>query len=192
MHLFVLLRQTIEELARKSTLGEQIYFLNREELPQLLDESHAESLHSVVNDRQSNWKRSLSLSMPAVIDSTRTNELFSVEPSSRQGTKFQGAALSGGIATGRLVTFEEIQTGTASVGCVVLISSLDAGKFPQLAAALAVIVERGGMLSHGAVLARQMKLPVVMLHDAGKLLNGATQVEVDGNVGQVRILEPGS
>ena len=60
---------------------------------------------------------------------------------------------------------------------------------PLFYCAAAVITECGSPLSHGAVTAREMRIPAVMaVHDAlGKLQNGE-KVQVDGTHGRVHRL----
>ena len=52
-------------------------------------------------------------------------------------------------------------------------------------AACAVVVERGGMLSHGAIVARQIGLPVVVVSQATRLLHDGQVVVVDADRGCV-------
>jgi pyruvate,water dikinase len=55
--------------------------------------------------------------------------------------------------------------------------------------AAALIVERGGALSHGAIVARDFGIPAVALPEATRLLTDGKQVRVDGNAGMVHLLE---
>jgi pyruvate,water dikinase len=58
--------------------------------------------------------------------------------------------------------------------------------------AKALVIERGGMLSHGAIIAREFGVPcVVGLAGASRLIEHGMIVDVDGDAGTVR-LEPGS
>ena len=56
---------------------------------------------------------------------------------------------------------------------------------PLFVNAAALIVERGGTLSHGAIVAREMGLPAVVLVGAMRLLEEGELVEVDGTRGCV-------
>jgi pyruvate,water dikinase len=51
-------------------------------------------------------------------------------------------------------------------------------------------MERGGMLSHGAVVAREYGIPaVVNISSATKLIKDGQKIQVDGNRGIVTFLE---
>lgn len=60
---------------------------------------------------------------------------------------------------------------------------------PLFYSAIAVITESGGPLSHGAVTAREMKIPAVMsIRDCLARLKNGTRVRVEGTTGRVVIL----
>ncbi len=70
-------------------------------------------------------------------------------------------------------------------GYVLVCESTDPGWTPLFVNASAIIIERGGMLSHGAVVAREMGKPAVVLADAMRLLGDGEMVTVDGMQGVV-------
>ncbi|MGI9611795.1 MAG: PEP/pyruvate-binding domain-containing protein [Acidimicrobiales bacterium] len=77
-------------------------------------------------------------------------------------------------------------------GGVIVAETTDASWSPLFVRAAAVIVERGGPLSHAAILARELGLPCVMnVQGATKVLAG-TSVLVDGDQGAVVIESKGS
>jgi pyruvate,water dikinase len=61
---------------------------------------------------------------------------------------------------------------------------------PLFYSAAAVVTESGGPLSHGAVTAREMRLPAVMsVRDVLAVLKNGQRIRVDGSHGRVHILE---
>ena len=63
---------------------------------------------------------------------------------------------------------------------------------PAIAYASAWIVDEGGILSHAAVLSRELKIPCIIgTKIATKVLKDGMIVEVDANKGVVKILERG-
>ena len=53
-----------------------------------------------------------------------------------------------------------------------------------------LVIERGGMLSHGAIVAREFGIPcVVGVQHATRELLHAGQIEVDGDRGEVHVLD---
>jgi pyruvate,water dikinase len=67
----------------------------------------------------------------------------------------------------------------------------DPGWIPLYPAASALLVERGGLLSHSAIVAREMGLPtVVSLKGLTQKLKSGMRVRIDGEAGLVQILDP--
>jgi len=76
-----------------------------------------------------------------------------------------------------------------AAGAVLVASATDASWSPLFIKAGAVVVERGGPLSHAAILARELGLPAVLnVPGATEVLDGE-QVTVDGDAGVVVIRE---
>lgn len=62
---------------------------------------------------------------------------------------------------------------------------------PLFASASAVVTDAGGVLSHCAVVAREYCIPAVVgTGEATALLRDGQVIEVDGDAGVVRIVEP--
>jgi rifampicin phosphotransferase len=62
---------------------------------------------------------------------------------------------------------------------------------PFFATASAVVTDAGGVLSHCAVVAREYRIPAVVgTGEATALLRDGQEIEVDGDAGVVRIVEP--
>ncbi|MCY7383187.1 MAG: glycerol-3-phosphate acyltransferase [Microcoleus sp. CAN_BIN18] len=84
------------------------------------------------------------------------------------------------------------RTVTADLGenAIVVVPYTDAGWAPLLLGATAIISEVGGQLSHGAIVAREYKIPAVMnIAEATTRLRDGQKVRVDGYLGTVELLE---
>ncbi|MEG4283865.1 glycerol-3-phosphate acyltransferase [Microcoleus sp. A006_D1] len=84
------------------------------------------------------------------------------------------------------------RTVTTDLGenAIVVVPYTDAGWAPLLLAATAIIAEVGGQLSHGAIVAREYKIPAVMnVAEATTRLRDGQKVRVDGYLGTVELLE---
>jgi pyruvate,water dikinase len=73
---------------------------------------------------------------------------------------------------------------------IVVVPYTDAGWAPLLLGATAIIAEVGGQLSHGAIIAREYKIPAVMnIPEATTRFRDGQKVRVDGYLGTVELLE---
>ena len=103
------------------------------------------------------------------------------------GDRLTGIAASPGRFTGRAIVVHD-PTGTSPPpGAVLVARATDAAWSPLFIDAGAVIVERGGPLSHAAIVARELGLPAVLdVRGATRHLDGR-MVTVDGSAGIVAI-----
>ena len=75
----------------------------------------------------------------------------------------RGVAGSGGSAEGRVfVVRDGSELARLPHGAVLVVSACDVGLCPVLPAVRAVVSENGGMVSHGAMLASALGVPVVV------------------------------
>jgi pyruvate,water dikinase len=103
----------------------------------------------------------------------------------RSGQVLSGWAASGGQHTGRARVLVDPQPAKLEPGDVLVARATDAAWTPVFVAAGAIVVERGGPLSHAAVVARELGLPAVLnVTGAADFLDGRT-VTVDGDRGRV-------
>ncbi len=66
----------------------------------------------------------------------------------------------------------------------------DPGWVFLLANAKGIITEKGSLLSHTAIIARELKIPsIVAVENATELLKTGDIVEMDGNTGEIRVIK---
>ena len=76
-------------------------------------------------------------------------------------------------------------------GDILVAPSTDPGWTPLFLRAKAVVMETGGFLSHGAIVAREYGLPgVANIPSILDQLDDGVWIEVNGSIGQVRIVRP--
>jgi pyruvate,water dikinase len=101
-----------------------------------------------------------------------------------------GTSVCGGVATGRARVLTEVsQTRELTAGDILVTRQTDPGWAPAFVHIGALVLERGGMLSHGAILAREFGIPTIVgiAGATGCIADGA-RVRVDADHGDVRIL----
>ena len=104
------------------------------------------------------------------------------------GAVLKGVAAAPGKVTARARLVHDPR-GTELAGDVLVANRTDPGWVPLFPSARAVVVERGSVLSHSAIVAREFGIPcVVGLRDALSLLRDGAMVEVDGGAGTVTVL----
>ncbi len=102
-------------------------------------------------------------------------------------SRLQGLGISPGVVRGRVrVIHSPADGGRLQPGEILVARATDPGWTPLFARAGGLILELGGMLSHGAVVAREYRLPgVVNIPGATTRLRDGVEVTIDGRGGAV-------
>ncbi|MCH8295748.1 hypothetical protein IH992_32110, partial [Candidatus Poribacteria bacterium] len=183
---YELIRKALLELDRRYQLDGGIFYLTPDELSSL---TKGEDLQSVIAERKMKRKQLLQIELPDVIYSDSLNRIGE-PPAIEAKDEIKGLGVSVGTATGKAyVLFDPADARIDDRDYVLVCPSTDPGWTPLFLHAAALVMERGGMLSHGAVVAREYGIPaVVNVTAATKRLQNGQRVRVDGSRGIVSIL----
>ena len=105
---------------------------------------------------------------------------------------FFGRGVSKGIFRGEVLKIKSLQEVRAmeAKGKILLSYSTDPGWFPYLNMAGGLITERGSLLSHSAILARELEKPaVVNIPNIMEELQSGDIVEIDGDLGICSVIK---
>ena len=105
---------------------------------------------------------------------------------------FFGRGVSKGIFRGEVLKIKSLQElrATEAKGKILLSYSTDPGWFPYLDMASGLITERGSLLSHSAILARELEKPaVVNIPHIMEELQSGDIVEIDGDLGICSVIK---
>ncbi len=122
----------------------------------------------------------------------RAEPVSAAPPAGERRELLQGWGASPGSHRGPAwVVLDPSEPGALPAGAVLVAPATDPSWVPLMLRAGALVVERGGPLSHAAIVAREFGLPAVLnVPGATSLLDTGAEVEVDGATGTVRILAP--
>jgi len=183
-------------------MTDDIFHLTMDEVDQALDSKDMD-LKSLVSPRKAVYQRAIaSNTCPILVDSRCRILKPDPPPISNEPGTLIGAAISPGVATGKVRIIRDLsteQTKGFGVGpdgeseehvlCAVVTGP---AWTPLFASASAVVLQVGGVLQHGALCAREYGKPAVSNIDVYSLLKDGMTVSVDGNTGIVKILDDGA
>jgi rifampicin phosphotransferase len=111
--------------------------------------------------------------------------------STASGTKLTGTSACGGRATARATVLADVtEAHKLRAGDILVTRQTDPGWGPVFPLISGLVMERGGMLSHGAIIAREFGIPsIVGVADATRLIPSGATVCLDGDRGTVRLVE---
>ncbi len=188
--LFLLLAERMVA-ARALTAPQDVFFLTKGELRDYVGSPDAGTDYAapVVSRRRQLWRlrqqheSDAALAYPAFLRGDHPLE-SGRQP---QGSQWRGRPVSPGLARGRAVVVHSLR-GLRSIrpGDVLVTHSADPAWTPVFGSLSALILERGGQLSHGAVVAREYGLPAVTgIPGIMRALHTGDLVAVDGSTGSV-------
>jgi len=185
---YAVIRRALVELDRRWGLDGGIFFLTRAELDAAY--TQREDIPGVIAHRRKRRQVELSLEVPPVLFSDDLEAIGRPLPPPEGGTQLTGVALSAGTAEGPALVLTEPTAPPAEGGYVLVCPSTDPAWVPLFAHAAALVMETGGVLSHGAIVAREFGLPAVAgLPGAVRRLRTGQRLRVDGGRGTVTVLD---
>ncbi|NBB84189.1 MAG: hypothetical protein GVY28_12395 [Alphaproteobacteria bacterium] len=183
MHGYELLRQTALEAGRRLGIGEDVFYLTTDELRAALEHGYASI--DRIRRRKAEHAAVRKLHLPHLIDAT-TVDLIGQAPPAEGGDRLDAFSLSAGVGAGPARLVDRPEAGRdLGTGYVLVCHSTDPSWTPLFVNAAGLVLESGGSLSHGAVVAREMGIPAVVLPNARHRLAEGQTVTVDGNHGAV-------
>jgi len=185
---YATLRDVLVELGRRWDLGRDIFFLHLDELSEF--ESDRAAAVERIAARKLRWRSQQKLSLPDIIDSRHLDDFGQLQPVAATGDHehLQCRPIASGSARGTArVVFDPGSVADLGRDYILVCPSTDPGWTPLFVNARGLIVERGGVLSHGAIVARDFGIPAVVMEGATRLIPDGTQLEIDANHGTIRL-----
>ena len=184
------MRKALTTLATRHAIGGDIFFLTPDELPRLVA---GEDFAAAVARRKRRRRDLLTLEVPAVLFSDDLDAIGRPLPPPEHATSFTGLGLSAGRATAPAFVTTDPAAPPPDGPFVLVAPSTDPAWVPLFAKAKGLVLETGGVLSHGAIVAREFGLPAVGgLPGILRQLATGDEVTVDGSQGVVSVVRPAS
>jgi len=178
-----LLRDMVLEAARRLDLDGDVFLLSLEDLCDALGTGFA-PLHLIEQRRLVHAVES-KISLPDVITQADVESLGQ-PPQLPEGDRLAAFPLSAGVCSGPVrIVLSPQQPGNLSQGYVLVCPSTDPSWTPLFVNAAGLVLECGGTLSHGAVVAREMGIPAVVHTGATRFLEEGEIIGVDGHRGTI-------
>lgn len=98
----------------------------------------------------------------------------------------EGTACSGGTAEGEVLIIENPTGKTDTTGKILVTKMTDPGWVFLIAGAAGIIAEKGSLLSHTAIISRELGKPAIVgVDNATRLLRNGDFVKIDGDTGRI-------
>ncbi len=170
--------------------ADHVFMFYRSELHAIVNERYRGCPRHIATQRQAECAAQSTMRPPAVVRGAYHGQSTVRVPEAT--LLMTGLAVSAGRARGRA---RVINHATADQhvrsGEVLVAPFTDPGWTPYFLPAVGIVTDLGGLLSHGSIIAREYGIPaVVNVHHATQVIKTGQMIEVDGDLGVVRVLGP--
>ena len=185
-----ILLQNVATLVADGTLAQSddAWFLTWEELLGIWDES-GEEITAVIPQRRADLAQYQKLSPPLVLTSDGETPIVQYHVTDAPPGALLGNPVSPGVVEGIVHVVHDPQTETLDPGEILVAPFTDPGWTPLFINAGGLIMEVGGSLTHGSVVAREYGIPAVVgVRGATQQLQSGQRVRIDGSRGVIELL----
>jgi phosphohistidine swiveling domain-containing protein len=170
---------------------EDIFFLELPEIESLGQNEADFDVHRRVAERRAEYEQNCAVTPPSVVvgrfDPGKYTG-FQIDATVRE---LKGIAVSPGVATGKArVILRTDEQEHVEPGEILVAPFTDPAWTPYFLPAAGVVMDMGGVLSHGAIIAREYGIPaVVNVGPASQIIRTGQTIHIDANRGTVTILD---
>ncbi|MCR9038273.1 phosphoenolpyruvate synthase [Bacillus sp. L381] len=178
-----------EQLVKAGVIHEKedIYYLTFEELHEVVRANKLD--YQIISKRKNEYKLYEKLSPPRVITSDGEIITGEYKRENLPAGAIAGLPVSSGVIEGRARVILNMEDADLEDGDILVTSFTDPSWTPLFVSIKGLVTEVGGLMTHGAVIAREYGLPAVVgVENATRLIKDGQRIRVHGTEGCIEIL----
>lgn len=189
---FVYKQALLQEAAQLVQAGvlrekEDSYYLAFEELREAVRSRKVD--YQIISKRQEEYQGYEKLTPPRVLTSEGEVVTGKYKRENLPAEALAGLAVSAGVIEGRARVIVNIADADLAEGDILVTAFTDPSWTPLFVSIKGLVTEVGGLMTHGAVIAREYGLPAVVgVENATKLIKDGQRIRVNGTEGYVETL----
>jgi pyruvate,water dikinase len=166
---------------------EDIYYLTFQELREVVRTHEMDD--QIVGQRKAEHERHRKLTPPRVLTSDGEIVAGAYKRADLPADALVGLAVSAGVVEGRARVLSDMADAELEAGDILVTAFTDPSWTPLFVSIKGLVTEVGGLMTHGAVIAREYGLPAVVgVQNATRLIKDGQRIRVHGTDGYVEIL----
>lgn len=183
------LLQEAERLVQANVLQDKegIYYLTFEELREVVRTHKLDE--QIIRRRKEAYKHYEKLTPPRVMTSDGEIITGAYKRENLPTGAIAGLAVSSGVVAGRARVILKMEEADLEDGDILVTTFTDPSWTPLFVSIRGLVTEVGGLMTHGAVIAREYGLPAVVgVENATQLIKDGQRIRVHGTEGYVEVL----
>ena len=191
-HYFIYKRALLAEAATLAHAGvlvdaEDVYYLNFEEFREAVRSKHVDQ--DLIHHRRAEHNEAATLTPPRVLTSDGEAVVGQYRRDDVPAGALPGLAVSAGTVEGRARVVHDVADAELEPGDILVTAFTDPSWSPLFVSIAGLVTEVGGLMTHGAVIAREYGLTAVVgVEGATALIRDGQLIRVNGTTGYVEIL----
>jgi pyruvate,water dikinase len=166
---------------------EDIFYLTFQELHDVVRTNHVDD--QLISQRKDSFRSYQALTPPRVLTSDGEVVTGTYRRDGLPTGALVGLPVSAGTIEGRARVIHDMAEADLEAGDILVTAYTDPSWTPVFVAIAGLVTEVGGLMTHGAVIAREYGLPAVVgVEHATRLIQDGQQIRVYGTDGYVEIL----
>ncbi len=166
---------------------EDIFYLRFQELRDVVRTHHVDD--RLIDQRKDAFRSYQALTPPRVVTSDGEVVTGSYRRDDVPAGALVGLPVSAGVVEGRASVIHDLEEADLETGDILVTAYTDPSWTPLFVAIAGLVTEVGGLMTHGAVIAREYGLPAVVgVEQATRLIRDGQRIRVHGTDGYVEIL----
>ena len=185
------IRYIAKEMGKRAKIGNDIFELSHEEVIKYSlghDHSFEEECKELIKKRKDENQIYNLYNLADIIDKKLLKEVIKGDYQNNADS-LKGEALSPGLSFGTVKVVSDIskiQMDELPEDVIIVAETTDPGWTPLFTKAKGIIVEKGGILSHSAIVAREMGIPAISgIRNSVSLFKDGQKIRLDGNNGHI-------
>jgi rifampicin phosphotransferase len=183
-----------EKLVGDNVLQESrdVFYLNLSEVEAVANNSiDKKTLQHIVETRKADYELYKHLPLPERVITQGKQSTILTDVNNAEGetlSELKGIPCSAGVVRATVCKVESIDTAFPQKQIMATYAT-DPGYVVMFAGAVGILTERGSLLSHAAIVSREMNIPcIVGIEGLMRQLNDGDEIIMDGSTGVVKIL----
>ncbi|HKH05334.1 MAG TPA: PEP-utilizing enzyme, partial [Acidimicrobiales bacterium] len=166
---------------------EDIFYLTFQELHDVVRAHHVDD--QLIHQRKDAFRSYQALTPPRVVTSDGEAVGGAYRRDDVPAGALVGLAVSAGVIEGRARVILDMEEADLEAGDILVTAYTDPSWSPLFVAIAGLVTEVGGLMTHGAVIAREYGLPAVVgVEQASQRIRDGQRIRVHGTDGYVEIL----
>ncbi|QWI17364.1 phosphoenolpyruvate synthase [Bacillus wiedmannii] len=178
-----------EQLVQNNVIEkiEDIYYLTFEELHEVVRTNKLD--YALIHKQKNDYKLYEKLTPPRVMTSDGEIITGKYKRENLPADAIVGLPVSSGVIEGRARVILNMEDANLEEGDILITAFTDPGWTPLFVSIKGLVTEVGGLMTHGAVIAREYGLPAVVgVENATKRIKDRQRIRVHGTEGYIEVL----